>query len=366
MRVGLDVSQGVKRKVRGIARYIREVLPHLLNQGQAEGSDFEPVLYVRGDRIFRRRTLAALRDGATIRWMPLRLYVAGRGIDLFHSFGNYLPVYSAVPRTFTAHDFRVLDLGETKPGGRLRRNVHRSDGIVCLTEHGRSRLLHHFQDYDPERLAVIPHGVDHARFRPLEPEKARQTARKHGLKPPYLLQLGSWFPHKNLELSIEAFAHSGVARDGVRLAFVGGGADDRYRRALANIARTRGVEDRIDWVDDIAAEDIPAVVAAASCLLQPSRYEGFALPLLEAMAVGTPGVVSDSSCLPEVSGGAWPVAEQDHAEAFAESIDAMVLDSDRRSAAISAGFERAAGFTWEKSARKTLAFFRRITRMGPG
>ncbi len=363
MRVGLDISQAVKRKVRGIARYIHEILPRLLSRSLGEGSDFEPVLYVRGDRIFRRQSLASLRDGARTRWMPLRVYLAGRGLDLFHSFGNYLPLSSRVPVTFTAHDFRVLDLGQPGEGARLRRNVRRSDGIVCLTEHGRSRLLHHFPDYDPQRLAVIPHGVDHARFHPMEEDDARRAALRHGLQAPYLLQLGSWFPHKNLELSIEAFARSRAAREGFRLTFVGGGADEGHRTSLLAIARSLGVEGQIDWLEDLPGEDIPAVVAAASCLLQPSRYEGFGLPLLEAMAVGTPGVVSDSSCLPEVTGGAWPVARQDDTEAFASFVDDMVFDAEKRASAVAAGLERAAGFTWEETARKTIAFFRHIAEL---
>lgn len=364
MRVGLDISQAVKRKVRGIARYIREILPHLLDPPSEAASGFQPVLYVRGDRVFRRAPLAELSGETPTRWLPLRLYLPGSGLDLFHSFGNYLPFRSPVPMTFTAHDFRALDMEAAPPGSRLHRNVERSAGIICLTEHGRSRLLHHFPDYDVRRLAVIPHGVDHDRFRPLDPAEARLAAAKHGLRTPYLLQLGSWFPHKNLELSIRAFARSQAREDGIRLAFVGGGIGQEYRGRLTRLAQSLGVSDEIDWVQDVPANDIPAVLAAASCLLQPSRYEGFALPLLEAMAVGTPGVVSDSSCLPEVTDRAWPVVAQDDAEKFAANLDAMVFDSERRDLAISSGIARAAAFTWQESATRTLEFFRRISDMG--
>lgn len=273
MRVGLDISQAVKRKARGIARYIREILPRLLALADEADAGFDPVLYVRGDRILRRGALEELRGGAPTRWMPLRAYLAGRGLDLFHSFGNYLPLASRVPVTFTAHDFRVLDLGEPGEGARLRRNVARSDGIVCLTEHGRSRLLYHFPAYPPERIAIVPHGVDHARFFPMDPEQSEPVTRRHGLQSPFLLQLGSWFVHKNLELSIEGFARSRAAREGVRLAFVGGGAPQDYLKRLNGLAEKLGVADRIDWVEDVPGEDIPAIVAASACLLQPSRYE---------------------------------------------------------------------------------------------
>ncbi len=364
MHVGLDISQAVKRKVRGIARYIREILPHLLDQGAEAGVGFRPVLYVRGDRIFRRRSLAELAHNSEVRWLPLRLYLPGRGLDLFHSFGNYLPAGSPVSLTFTAHDFRVLDMGDAPPCSRVHRNVARSAGIICLTEHGRSRLLHHFPDYDSARLAVVPHGVDHRRFALLDHETASSAAARHGLRTPYVLQLGSWFPHKNLELSIRAFAQSRARSEGLHLAFVGGGAGREYARSLHTLADSLGVAGKIDWIEDVPANDVPGVLASAACLLQPSRYEGFALPLLEAMAVGTPGVVSDSSCLPEVTGGAWPVVEQDDAEALAGEMDAMVLDDDRRAIAVSAGLARAGQFTWAETARKTHMFFQRISAMG--
>lgn len=366
MRVGLDISQAVKRKARGIARYIREILPHLLAQASHEPDGFQPFVYVRGDRIFRRGPLNKLSGDAPVRWLPFRLFLPGLGLDLFHSFGNYLPARSRVPVTFTLHDFRALDLEGAQPGSRLHCNVDRSDGIVCLTEHGRSRLLHHFPDYDPGRIAIVPHGVNHDRFRPIDEKTARQAAARHGLRAPYLLQLGSWFPHKNLELSIEGWARSQACSEGFRLAFVGGGASDNYRSALVGKANELGVEDRIDWVEDVPGSDIPAVVAAASCLLQPSRYEGFALPLLEAMATGTPGVVSDSTCLPEVSGGVWPVTGPDDADVFASAIDAVTLDAAFRDKTIAEGIAHAANFTWERSARETLAFFQRIVEKGPG
>ena len=363
MRVGLDISQAVKLKVRGIARYIREILPQLLTLADDASESFDPVLYVRGDRILRRKPLAALSRGKRVRWLPQRFFLPGLGLDLFHSFGNYLPAASKVPLTFTAHDFRVLDLDQAGRGSRIGRNIARSAGVLCLTEHGRSRLLHHFPDYDPARLVVVPHGVDHERFRPMDSEETRRAASRHGLRGPYLLQLGSWYPHKNLELSIRAFALCRARSEGMRLALVGGGAGTTHRHRLEALARDSGVADKIDWIEDIAADDVPAVLAQASCLLQPSRYEGFALPLLESMAVGTPGVVSDSSCLPEVSGGVWPIAEQDNPEAFAAAIDAMALDGDRRSEAIAAGLARAAQFTWRASAEKTLGFFRDIVKL---
>jgi alpha-1,3-rhamnosyl/mannosyltransferase len=356
--VGLDITQAVKRRGRGIARYIREILPRLT----AQELGLEPTCCIRGDRWWRRAIVADLAPGLPRSWMPISAWMSTGGLQLFHSFGNHLPALSHVPLTFTVHDFRSLDRPPRRGigGDRLRRNIERADGVLCLTEHGKARLLHHYPDFDPVRLAVVPHGVDRRRFCPQDPEQARTAARRFGLDRPFFIQLGSWFPHKNLELSIRAFARSRARREGFLLAFVGGGAGAEYRTGLERLARECAVDDGLCWIEDVSGDDLPRLLAAAAALLQPSRYEGFALPLLEAMAVGLPGVVSDSSCLPEVSGGIWPIAGPDDPEAFAAGIDTMALDEEARAAAIRAGFERAAVFTWERSARLTAAFFRQV------
>jgi alpha-1,3-rhamnosyl/mannosyltransferase len=266
-----------------------------------------------------------------------------------------------VPLSFTVHDVRALD----RPAGyegreRLQRNLRRARGVICLTGYGRDRLLHHHPELAQKQLAVVPHGVDHGQFRPEAADRAPAVLRRYGLQPPFLVQLGSWFPHKNLELSIEAFARSDAFGEGFRLAFVGGGAPTEYRRRLERLARTLGVTASIDWVEHVPGKDLAPLLAGASCLLQPSRYEGFALPLLEAMAVGLPGVVSDASCLPEVSAGLWPVAGVDDASAFAAGIDRMALDDEARAEAVRRGLAHAADFTWARTAAQTAAFFRAV------
>jgi alpha-1,3-rhamnosyl/mannosyltransferase len=353
--VGLDVTQAIKRRGRGIARYIRQVVA-------ARPDDALPAaLFIRGHRWFRRGLFDAITPDLERRWMPNQARLGARGLALFHSFGNHLPQQAPCPMTFTVHDVRALD----EPAGyegkeRLQRNLGRAAGIVCLTEYGRGRLLHHRPELEDREISVIPHGVDHSVFRPLDSSRLPQAGLAPGLDGPFLLQLGSWFPHKNLELSLAAWAESEACRAGMDLAFVGGGAPDAYRQRLQAEAARRGLAKRVHWIDHVGGSDLPVLINAATCLLQPSRYEGFALPLLEAMACGTPGVVSDSSCLPEVSAGLWPVAGVDDAGAFAAGIDRMTLDSEARERAIREGLAHAADFTWERSARAHDSFYRTV------
>ncbi|NNL94822.1 MAG: glycosyltransferase family 4 protein [Xanthomonadales bacterium] len=314
---------------------------------------------IRSERWLHREYFNDVSRSSKRRWMPLSSIMSVRGLDLFHSFGNHLPLWSPVPTTFTIHDFRALDnpINPSESPGRLRRNIKRAAGIICLTEHGRGRLEEHFPGTLNRHVAVIPHGVNHRVFYPRDPGNTAKVLSSLGLTRPYLLQLGSWFPHKNPELSIRAFADTDAFRNDHELVFVGGGGTRAYKDSLASIAADCGVSGRIKWFDHLSNEDLPFLVSGASCLVHPSRYEGFCLPILEAMACGLPGVVSDSSCLPEVSGGVWPVVAQDDVTAFAAEIDRLIFDSEKRQHIVSAGLERAQNFTWKNTALLTTQFF---------
>ncbi len=359
-RIGLDVTQAVKRRGRGIARYIREVV----NAMPPDGLDAD--LFIRGHRWLQRGLIDELAPGRRRRWLvnPARLGAAD--IDLFHSFGNHLPRSATCPLSFTVHDVRALD----EPAGyegkeRLQRNIERATGIICLTRYGRGRLLHHYPDLERDNITVIPHGVDHRRFRPADEQQQEAVRQQLGLHKPFLLQLGSWFPHKNLELSIRAWLHSESRSAGRELVFVGGGAPDDYRDELKRLLADAGAAPQVHWIEHVGGAELAPLLSAADCLLQPSRYEGFALPLLEAMACGTPGVVSDSSCLPEVSAGIWPTAGVDDPDGFAAGIDRVVLDEAARGEAVDAGLAYAADFTWERTARANDRFFRHILGREP-
>lgn len=358
LRIGLNVTQAVKTRGRGIARYIRCVAPRLAEESPGLHATF----CIRSQRWFRRSLLQRMAPNTRRAWLPLPFLMTVGKLDLFHSFGNHLPAWSGVPMTFTIHDFRALDLpgGAERKNSRLHRNIERADGLICLTEHGRGRLMEHYPGLNAACISVIPHGVDHQKFYPRDPAVVARQVAAEGLDRPFVLQLGSWFPHKNLEMSIRAYARSRARQNDYDLVFVGGGAPPAYRQSLQELARSEGVAERITWIEDADEQRLPVLLNAASCLLQPSRYEGFALPLLEAMASGVPGVVSDSSCLPEVSGGVWPVAPEDDVDAFAAGLDAMTLDGAARSAAVRDGLAYAARFTWRRTAEHTAEFFRRV------
>ncbi|TAH34606.1 MAG: glycosyltransferase family 1 protein [Planctomycetota bacterium] len=368
LRVGFDVSSAVKDHGRGIAAYVRALLAAL----PQAAPEIDAVLYIRGRRWWRRRSVADLLEQQPRRWLLEPVLRPGRDLDAFHGLGVRLPALARVPRSFTLHDLRGLDAVEhTDPrwarirSARLRETVHRADAIVCLNEFGRRRLRHHFPAFPGERTAVIPHGLDHARFRPLPAQQVAPVLARHALHRPYVLQLGRLDRHKNPETSLRAFATSAARSSGLLLVFAGG-AEPGYQSALEALARQLGVHAHVRWLGAVPRDDVPALYATAAAVLVPSYYEGFGLPVLEAMACGAAGLVSSGTCLEELAGDVWPAADPAQPESFRRALDRLLLDSGRLDRARAGSLARAAAFTWERCARSTADFLAFSARLPAG
>ncbi len=356
LRIGFDVTSAVKRHGRGIAAYIRELLPAM---ARAEDR-LEPSLYIRDGRWFKKGLVGDLLPSAPRRWQagPLQ----PRGLDAYFGMGVRLPARCPAPRVFTLHDLRVFDLPQAEEprwvrirSRRTAETVARADGILCLSEHGRSRLRKHFPEYPLEATAVVPHGVDHERFQPVEAEQAAPALERYGIDRPFLLQVGQLAPHKNPRLSLEGFAGSHAASNGLLLVFAGG-AVPGCREDLARRGRELGIGHRLVFLEQVAFADLPALYSSAEAVLFPSHYEGFGLPLLEAMACGAPGVAADTTCLPEVNGGAWPLVDPYDPSDLARVVDRYLIDLHFRRETVTAARFRADTFTWDRCARQTLDF----------
>ena len=356
LRIGFDVTSATSHRARGIASYIRALLPALTRSAPW----IEPVLFLRDERWLRKSTIADLLPCAERRWLiePVKSPLAG--IDIFHGMGTRLPRATHLSRSFTLHDLRGFDLGANsaassaeKRATRKGRTIRAANRILCISEHCRARLLHHFPETDDETIQVIHHGVDHGRFYPRDRSESEEALTEIGVKTPFLLQLGSFFPHKNLSLSIESYARSRARQEGLSLVLAGGGGDTLKLKSRCD---QLGISETVTWVEDLSEASLPLVLSAASALLFPSRYEGFGLPLLEAMAAGVPGVSSNCTSLTEVAGGVWKTCDPDDVERFSAAIDEVLFDSEERAARVSEGLAHASLFTWDRCAAQTAEF----------
>ncbi|HEY0466053.1 MAG TPA: glycosyltransferase family 1 protein [Polyangiaceae bacterium] len=283
------------------------------------------------------------------------------------------PIDRRQPRIMTCHDLIPLVLAKQYlaplPGARtlqwLRdyaryRTAQRVIAISAATRHD----LIEYVGVAPERIDVVHSGVDHERFSPDAQDGERErVADRLGFEAPFLLCLGASDPRKNLPLLVRAFGQSGVARE-LMLVFAGP-ISARERARLFKAIRASGIEARVlilGYIDDAL---LVALYRQCLAYVFPSSYEGFGLPILEAMACGAPTLTSTLSALGEVVGDAaltLPSLDQD---VLADGIARIARDSSLRSGLRARGLEHVKAFTWERCARQTLACYARALDEGP-
>jgi glycosyltransferase involved in cell wall biosynthesis len=269
------------------------------------------------------------------------------------------------PYLVTAHDLiRWTDLTGTDPlisrptrrdGHYVRRDVdgiRSATAVIAVSRTTRRELIARL-GLDPARIAVVPHGLDHALFRPVE---------RRLVDGPYVLFVGSEHPRKNLVGLLEAFALLRRDRPGLRLVKVGAPGDSEAefgaptRRALDRW----GLADAVHLTGEVSDADLVAYYSGARCLVLPSRAEGFGLPVLEAMACGCPVVASTAGALPEVVGDAGAVVDPGDVRTLVAAVGRLLDDPVLRARYRDAGLRRAAAFSWEGAAAETARVYDRV------
>ncbi len=284
-------------------------------------------------------------------------------IQIYHE-QNYIPLAYDVPVVITIHDLSWIRYPETHPPDRVRwlerglpRALARAAVILVDSDFVRAEVLATF-GIAPERVRTAYLGVS-GDYRPRAAEETAATLREHGLvHGRYLLTVGTIEPRKNIAHALEAYA--GLATEiRERYPLVVAGAHGW--RATAMVSRLRRLAERgqIRFLGHVAGAALPDLYAGAALFVFPSLYEGFGLPPLEAMASGTPVVVSDRASLPEVVGAAGATIDPEQPETTTAKIAELLEDPALRTAMTTRGIARAAGFTWEACAAVARDAYRR-------
>jgi glycosyltransferase involved in cell wall biosynthesis len=263
-------------------------------------------------------------------------------------FQHALPLACPCPAVVTVHDLSferepsVMGLRERLIfRAAVPRAARLAARVIAVSELTKRDLIEIY-GIPEEKIVVIPNGVD-----PLFTADGPRPAGD------YALVVGALQPRKNPEAAIEAVALLG--NGDLRLVFAG---PDRGGRAEAERAVERtGLEGRVDFRGYVSQEDLAGLYRGAACLVFPSRYEGFGLPALEAMASGTPVVATSAGALPEVTGDAAILVDGRDPSALAGGIERALADRDRL---VRAGLARARLYTWTETARRTLAVYREL------
>jgi len=289
--------------------------------------------------------------------LPLRL--ARGSWELLHAMAFVAPLAARLPVVVTVYDLSFLLYPEAfRTANRLylrmfaRWTCRRAAGILAISQAAREDLIRRW-GLPPERITVAYPGVD-PRFRPLPAEEVAAFRARRGLPERFILYVGTLEPRKNLGVLLEAIARLSPP---VPLILVGGkGWKPAFLPRLRELER----EGRARWVGFIPDEELPLWYNAATVFAYPSRYEGFGMPPLEAMACGTPVIAARAASLPEVVGEAGLLVDPMDGEAWTEGLSTLLWDEALREALRARGLARAARFTWEATAAATVRLYRRL------
>ncbi|MCY1408194.1 D-inositol-3-phosphate glycosyltransferase [compost metagenome] len=304
------------------------------------------------------------------RWLEQQRFDAGlrrRPVDLYHE-PSLWPLEFDGPMVMTLHDLTHVHFPASQPHDRLAEierlvgsGVERAQRILTDSAFVADEVRRHF-GLAPERVVVAPLGHDPLRFHPRAESSLRLTLRPFGLEAgKYLLCVGTLEPRKNLELALQAHAllpEALRARYPLVIAGMPGWSNQRLDAALARAVASGHVR-LMGYLGD---EALANLFAGARLLLFPSLYEGFGLPVLEAMACGVPVVLTRTSALPEVAGEAGTYVALGDAEGMSEAIARLLEDHPQWQRLSALGIRRAENFTWQRCADITAATYRQAVR----
>lgn len=371
MRIGIDITPLAGTRV-GVGNYCYYLLKHLLKQsvgdeviGLASGTK-DLVLDELGGKINYRRiplpTRVLYKLWSSLEW-PKADTVLG-GVDLFHATNFFLPPVRAARRVVTVHDVNFLvkpELASPKIRGLLSREIGRfvqeADAVIACSESTKSDIVR-LLGVVPEKVTVAYEAVEDD-FAPMEAEDGAVTVQaRYHVRQPFILFVGTLEPRKNIPRLLRAF--STLAKDYPHdLVLVGpkGWGMQEIQKTLQELR----LGNRVHHLGYLKSKkDLAAFYSAAEVFVLPSLYEGFGLPLLEAMACGTPVVTTNNSSIPEVVGDAAVCVDAEDIDALAGAIRRIIEEPSLRESMSALGMEQAARFSWERCARTTMDVYRSL------
>jgi glycosyltransferase involved in cell wall biosynthesis len=367
LRVGINGEPLFQRLPTAVGIYVRAlcrgfdeigqgddiVLFHALRDEIPEGVAKLPI---------NRRAYSLARDALYQAWAearrPAPQLVTGP-LDVVHAPGPAVPPPGDAALVATIHDLAPLRFPERYERG--NRVVHKrgallaareADLIICPS-YATAEEVEDLLVVERDRIRIVPYGVD---VDTLAPDEARDIVARRGIQEPYFLWVGTQEQRKNVESVLDAFVRVSNHDDAVSLVLHGhrGWLGEEVGGGLAR----RGIAARTFMSEGaLSRRDLCALYQRATAFVYPSLYEGFALPVLEAMACGTPVITSNQSALPESAGDAGVLIDPLDDEELAAVMLEMLEGGQRRGELVQLGLERAAAFTWAEAARRTWAVY---------
>ncbi|MHB1357182.1 MAG: glycosyltransferase family 4 protein [Anaerolineae bacterium] len=368
-RIAIDYTSAIQQRA-GIGRYTRHLVTALAALDHATnyvlfsaGRDPSPRAWPAN---FTRREVPISERYLSIIWQRLRLPLpvelfTGR-VDVYHSPDFVLPPVIRARKVLTVHDLSFIRYPECSSPALLQYlirsvppSVRRADYLLADSLSTKQDLVE-LLGIPEERVTVVYAGYD-PRFNPYPQGNDQEILAKYGIGGPYILALGTLQPRKNFSMLIRAYNHLVHEHNIPHILVIGGGKGWLYDDIFATV-KELGLEKRVLFPGFVADENLPALYRGAELFAFPSLYEGFGIPILEAMGCGTPVVTSTSSSLPEVAGDAALCIDPQDSTALADAMWQALSDNTLRQTLQQRGLGRVKQFTWENAAIALLNVYR--------
>ncbi len=354
----------------GVARYLYNLLrffPEISDSNQFYlYADYRPIDQSIQHPQIHYRTLKGPRRFLWRHFLlPLEQYK--KHFDLLFVPSYSVPLLKMGKTVVTIHDIIPLKHPEwSRRNERIRfattvkRLAHKVDSIIAASEATKNDLLE-FTRTDPNKIEVIYLGVDD-HFKVLDKKAEFENfSKKFNLLVPFILYVGAIHPRRNIKRLLEAFRLLKLdTKTEHKLVLIGTFFQSSWKQQIQQYIQQKKLENEIIWLDYITDEELVQFYNFADVFIYPSLYEGFGLPVLEAMACGTPVVTSNSTSLSEVAGDAALLVNPFEIEEIAEALKTIIWKKDIKIGLIEKGKKRASLFTWQKAAQQTIQLFEKI------
>lgn len=370
MKIGYDGKRAV-RNLTGLGNYSRLIIDnmaeaypadHLLvyTPDMRENPRLETIK-ARPNVEFRFPAPQGLK-GSLWRTFGITNNLKADGVDIFHGLSNELPLNirsTGIPSVVTVHDVIYRRLPDCyKPFDRLLydykygRSCRNADHIIAVSERTRQDIIE-FYNIPPDKITVIYQGCDSQFRKPVSEGDKAEIRNRYHLPERYMIQVGTIEKRKNLGLSVKAL--NGISPD---ISLVVVGRDHHgYKKEVERIATEEGVTRRIIWLEGVPFKDLPGLYSGAEVVLYPSRYEGFGIPVLEALECGCPVVAATGSCLEEAGGPDTLYINPDDPNDMIQAVHAILRDPASARLMAEAGRQYARRFRSENMAPKIHALY---------
>ncbi len=376
MKLVIDYTPAV-RQTAGIGRIIRGQIDALVQKNPG----YDIALFVAGKVTPEQRAAAPLplhtfpaisERNLTRIWhrvnvpVPRVDWLTGGSVDLFHATDFVMAPVSAGRRLLTVHDLAFMRYPQAAMPTLhhylnvvVPRSINRADHLIADSRNTAMDLESTWPHLEG-RISVVQGAVDHGVFRRVsDPDVTDAVRRKYAIgDSPYVFALSTLEPRKNYPRLIRAF-HAARRGSGLPHRLVIGGKKGWLYDEIFATVRELGMEHEVHFPGFVDDADLPALYSGAEFFAYPSLYEGFGLPVLEALACGTPVLTSDNSCLPEAGGDGALYIEAESVESIAEGITRLATLPDLRARLSAAGVVHARSFSWERSLDQLLGAYER-------